>query len=122
MRSGKGVRNRMSWGRPRVALVASGSVIAVCLVGSLPGPALANDQPAAPRILRVVFPAPVGHRQPTARDLPPDVLRDENMKPPAGEAQSQSQAQPQSKGRDAPAGNDNALWPRGEDLQICRGC
>jgi hypothetical protein len=57
--------------------------------------------------------APIGHRQPRAQDLPPDVLRDEGMtrRPPAPDA---SRHQGDQRVGQAPSGD--------LDLQICRQC
>jgi hypothetical protein len=59
--------------------------------------------------------APIGHRQPRAQDLPPDVLRDEGMTPqppePAPDALREQGGQGASR---VPFGDD--------ELQICRQC
>jgi hypothetical protein len=43
--------------------------------------------------------APIGHRQPTPADLPPDVRKQEEPGAPQSEPQPQSQAQPSAKSR-----------------------
>ena len=62
--------------------------------------------------------APIGHRQPRAQDLPPDVLRDEGM--------TRQSPEPEPGIRpDAPRqqGDQGASrMPFGDDLQICRQC
>jgi hypothetical protein len=59
--------------------------------------------------------APIGHRQPRAQDLPPDVLRDEGMTRLAPEpAPDALRHQGDQRAGQAPSGN--------LDLQICRQC
>jgi hypothetical protein len=62
--------------------------------------------------------APIGHRQPRAQDLPPDVLRDEGM--------TRQSPEPEPGIRpDAPRqqGDPGASrMPFGDDLKICRQC
>jgi hypothetical protein len=50
--------------------------------------------------------APIGHRQPTLRDLPPDIRRQEQLGDPAT-------------GQPGPAPSTDAIDPQ---LRICRGC
>jgi hypothetical protein len=59
--------------------------------------------------------APIGHRQPRAQDLPPDVLRDEGMtRRPPEPAPDASRPQGDQRAGQAPSGD--------LDLQICRQC
>jgi hypothetical protein len=59
--------------------------------------------------------APIGHRQPRAQDLPPDVLRDEGMtRRPPEPAPDASRHQGDQRVGQAPSGD--------LDLQICRQC
>jgi hypothetical protein len=63
--------------------------------------------------------APIGHRQPRAQDLPPDVLRDEGMTrhPPEPAPTALPDALRDQGGQGA------GLTPFGdENLQICREC
>jgi hypothetical protein len=63
--------------------------------------------------------APIGHRQPRAQDLPPDVLRDEGMtrQPPEPAPTALPEALRNQGDRRA------HLTPFGdEDLRICREC
>ena len=62
--------------------------------------------------------APIGHRQPRAQDLPPDVLRDEGMTRQLPE--SAPITRPDAS-RDQGA-QRAARTPFGNQLQICRGC
>jgi hypothetical protein len=62
--------------------------------------------------------APIGHRQPRAQDLPPDVLRDEGMTrlPPEPAPSTLPGASREQGGQRA------SRMPFGDDLQICRQC
>ena len=64
--------------------------------------------------------APIGHRQPRAQDLPPDVLRSEGMSQPSPGSGSQTPALP-PEGSDN-AGNAQRRSKLNQNLQICRGC
>jgi hypothetical protein len=67
------------------------------------------------------MPAPVGHRQPRAQDLPPKVLREEGMVRPPAEPQGETTAQRINGSQDTgkpPAGPSTL----DKELQICRGC
>jgi hypothetical protein len=72
-----------------------------------------------PTIGQGPLPAPIGHRQPRAQDLPPDVLRDEGMtrQPPEPAPASRPEASRDRGDRRA------SQTPLGDNqLQICRGC
>jgi hypothetical protein len=64
------------------------------------------------------LPAPIGHRQPRAQDLPPDVLRDEGM--------TQTPPEPALSERlDASRNQPDRRVPRtpvDDELRICREC
>ncbi|HEY3658006.1 MAG TPA: hypothetical protein VGL34_23770 [Steroidobacteraceae bacterium] len=67
------------------------------------------------------MPAPIGHRQPTAQDLPPDVLRDEGM------LHAPTLQRPQVPNLTPGGLNDTGSAPAAPDqldkeLQICRDC
>jgi hypothetical protein len=65
--------------------------------------------------------APIGHRQPRAQDLPPDVLRDEGMAQPPMSAQAQAPARPPDGSHDSvKAPTQRSTLDK--ELQICRGC
>ena len=61
------------------------------------------------------MPAPIGHRQPRAQDLPPDVLREEGMAPPAPASRPDAS-------RDQVDGHADQTPFGDNQLQICRGC
>jgi hypothetical protein len=89
--------------------------LALFTIGAvMSGPAQAESTPHP-------MPAPIGHRQPTARDLPPDVLRDEGMLPAPTLHQRQAPTLP-------PGGLSNSGGARAgrsqldKELQICRDC
>jgi len=67
--------------------------------------------------------APVGHRQPSPSDLPPDVLRDEGMSPQGTNQQPGTPAHgaPPDVARERP-GQHVLPGPLDDDLRICRGC
>ena len=107
--------------RPRIPLPGR-YAIAVILVAAwsgMPAAALAQSDPLPQVTGKGPLPAPVGHRQPRAQDLPPDVLRDEGMtrQPPEPVPTilpdaSRDRGDP----RAGPAPFDN------KQLQICRRC
>ena len=76
------------------------AVVLVTACGGISAPALAQSDPLPQMNGQGPWPAPIGHRQPRAQDLPPDVLRHEGMTR-------------QAPGR-TPSGDLN--------LQICRQC
>ena len=107
--------------RHRVPLPA-GYAMAVILVAAwsgIPAAALAQSAPLPQVTGKGPLPAPVGHRQPRAQDLPPDVLREEGMaQPPAEPAPTILPDASRDRG-DQSVGQapfDN------KELQICRGC
>jgi len=99
----------------RVRMAALCLAIAPILVTAWSGlSAAAFAQSALPQTIgQGRMSAPIGHRQPRAQDLPPDVLRDEGMtrRPPAPDA---SRHQGDQRVGQAPSGD--------LDLQICRQC
>jgi hypothetical protein len=61
-----------------VALFFGGPIAPVAIAQSSNAPVLDSQRPGAtPRVRNHPFPAPVGHRQPGRKDLPPGVARDE---------------------------------------------
>jgi hypothetical protein len=107
----------------------AGCAVAVILVSAWSGmlatfPAHGDPLPQMngtlpPTIGQGPLPAPIGHRQPRAQDLPPDVLRDEGMtrQPPEPAPASRPDATVGRGGRNADR------TPFGDNqLQICRGC
>jgi hypothetical protein len=104
--------------RHRVARPSARYAAAVILViawSGLPATVLAQSGPMPQMKAPGPMQAPIGHRQPRAQDLPPDVLRDEGMnrQPPEPAPTKQPNASRDQAGQ-APF-SDNAL-------QICRGC
>jgi hypothetical protein len=65
--------------------------------------------------------APIGHRQPRAQDLPPDVLRDEGMARSPINRQSQAPALPPDRPHDVGKARTSRST-LDKDLQISRGC
>jgi hypothetical protein len=97
-----------SWHLTLVAIT-----ILVAVEVALPVPARAQSFPAP-------MPAPIGHRQPRAQDLPPDVLRDEGM-------QRRTAHEPQAPTLPANGSHNTGNAQAGrskldQSLQICRGC
>jgi hypothetical protein len=93
-------------GARRFAARCAIAVVSVTLWSGMPVAVRAQGYPVPQTNRQCPLPAPVGHRQPRAQDLPPDVLRDEDMARPApGGRRSRS---------DGPF--------EGGDLRICRGC
>jgi hypothetical protein len=60
-------------------LLSAAAAIAVCAAGTTMALAQQSSAPLlnAPDLQTTVWPAPVGHRQPTQSDLPPSVRKDE---------------------------------------------
>jgi hypothetical protein len=104
-------------------------VVAVILVSAWSGipatvPAYGDPLPPMngtlpPTIGQGPMSAPIGHRQPRAQDLPPDVLRDEGMTRQAPEPAPASRPRA-SRGRGDRRAGQNPLGDN--QLQICRGC
>jgi hypothetical protein len=87
--------------------------------GGIPSTVLAQSDPLPQMKAPGSMPAPIGHRQPRAQDLPPDVLRDEgmNQRPPESAPTMQPDASRDQGDRRA------GRMPFGDgDLQICRQC
>jgi hypothetical protein len=95
--------------------VASAAAAILVIVGvALPVPAQAQSTPGPMQ-------APIGHRQPRAQDLPPDVLRDEGMAQPPTAHQPQAPTLPPDRSHNT--GNAQAGRSKlDKSLQICRGC
>jgi hypothetical protein len=100
-------------------------VVAVILVSAWSGmpatvPAHGDPLPQIngalpPTIGQGPLPAPIGHRQPRAQDLPPDVLREEGMTPPAPASRPDAS-------RDQVDGHAGQTPFGDNQLQICREC
>jgi hypothetical protein len=89
------------------------ALVPVVLWSAMPIAASAQSDPGPRMNVFGPFPAPIGHRQPRARDLPPDVLRDEGMTRQAPEPlASQSKSGRQGSRSGGPFG----------DLRICSKC
>jgi hypothetical protein len=100
----------------RLVVRCAMALVPVVLWGAMPVAASAQSDLGPRTNLPGPFPAPIGHRQPRAQDLPPDVLRDEGMAPQAPEPPSASRSKSgrQESGSGGPFG--------GGDLRICRQC
>jgi hypothetical protein len=90
------------------------AVILVTAWSGLSAAALAQSDPAPATNGLGRMSAPIGHRQPRAQDLPPDVLRDEGMtrRPP-------EPAPTTVPGASREQGDQTML---DQDLRICRQC
>jgi hypothetical protein len=99
---------------PRYAV----AVILVAACSGLSATALAQSDPSRLTNGQGRMSAPIGHRQPRALDLPPDVLRDEGMTPQPPEPAP-------TKRPDASLDQGDqrvSRTPLDDDLQICRQC
>jgi hypothetical protein len=111
---------------PRAGARFAAAVVLVSAWSGIPAAVLAQSNPLPQTNMQGPMPAPIGHRQPRAQDLPPDVLRDEGMnRQPAGPASTM----PPDASRDQPdASRDQGDRHAGrlpfgdDDLQICRQC
>jgi hypothetical protein len=95
------------------------AVILVTACSGISAAALAQSDPLSLTNGQGRMSAPIGHRQPRAQDLPPDVLRDEGMSrhPPEPAPTALPDALRDQGGQGA------GLTPFGdENLQICREC
>jgi hypothetical protein len=94
------------------------AVILVAVCSGISAAALAQSDPLSLTNGQGRMSAPIGHRQPRAQDLPPDVLRDEGMtrRPPepvpTGRSDTSLDQGDQRAGR----------TPLEDDLRICRQC
>jgi hypothetical protein len=113
----------MQLDRNRVSRPGAWRVVAVILVTAWSGmPAAVSAQSAGPSpqmTVQGLWPAPTGHRQPHAWDLPPDVLRDEGMSARSPEPAPSKQPDTSRHGVDQHAGGAPFS---DEQLKICRGC
>jgi hypothetical protein len=105
-------------GTARVARYAV-AVVLVTACGGISAAALAQSDPFPQTNGQGRMSAPIGHRQPRAQDLPPDVLRAEGMtrqapEPAPTKLPDASRHQGDQRAGRTPAG--------GLDLQICRQC
>jgi len=94
------------------------AVILVTACSGISAAALAQSDPLSLTNGQGRMSAPIGHRQPRAQDLPPDVLRDEGMtrQPPAPAPTKRPDAS-------LDQGDQRASrTPLDDDLQICRQC
>jgi hypothetical protein len=105
--------------RPRLVAGCAVAVILVTAWSSIPATALAQSGPLPQTNGLGPLPAPIGHRQPRAQDLPPDVLRDEGM------SRQPSEPAPTMRpdaSRDQGYRRAGRMPSIDDDLQICRGC
>ena len=93
------------------------AVILVTACSGISAAALAQSDPLSLTNGQGRMSAPIGHRQPRAQDLPPDVLRDEGMTRQPPEPASTTQPDPLRDQDNRRAGRT----PFG-DLQICGQC
>jgi hypothetical protein len=94
------------------------AVILVTAWSGISAAALAQSDPLPRTNGQGRMSAPIGHRQPRAQDLPPDVLREEGMtrQPPEPDPGMRPDA---SRERGDPGAS---RIPFGDELQICRQC
>lgn len=109
--------NQAGLDRPCVKRRGRRYAVAVILVTAWSGlsvAALAQSDPAPATNGLGRMSAPIGHRQPRAQDLPPDVLRDEGMtrRPPEPPPTTLPDA----------AGAQGDQTSLDQDLRICRQC
>jgi hypothetical protein len=109
----QGTRSRC--GGLMAAACCTFAVIFVTAWAGISAAAFAQSTSLPQTIGRGRMSAPIGHRQPRAQDLPPDVLRAEGMTPrPPAPAPDASRHQGDQRAGQAPSGH--------LDLQICRRC
>ena len=99
---------------PRYAV----ALVLVAACGGLSATALAQSDPLRLTNGQGRMSAPIGHRQPRAQDLPPDVLRDEGMTPRPPEPSPTKRPDASLDQGDQRA----SRTPLDDDLQICRHC
>jgi hypothetical protein len=92
------------------------ALVPVVLWSTMPVAASAQSGLAPQTNFHGPFPAPIGHRQPRAQDLPPDVLRDEGM------ARQAPEPPPASRPKSGRQGSGSGGPFGGGDLRICRQC
>jgi hypothetical protein len=92
------------------------AVASVTLWSSMPLVVRAQGYPVPQTNVQGPLPTPVGHRQPRAQDLPPDVLRDEGM------ARHAPEAAPATQPNSGEQGSRSGGPFEGGDLRICREC
>jgi hypothetical protein len=100
---------------PRMSRAKSAiAAILIITANGMSVAAWAQSDPVPQTNVHRPLPAPVGHRQPHAWDLPPDVLRHEGMSqlPPEAAPAARSDTSPDQTGR----------APFDDDMQVCRGC
>jgi hypothetical protein len=104
---------------PRPGACCAIAAILLIAGNGLPTAVLAQSRSLPQTDTQGLMPAPIGHRQPRAQDLPPDVLRDEGMT-----RQPPEPAPPTLPGasRDQGDRRDLGMPFVGNDLQICRQC
>jgi hypothetical protein len=104
---------------PRPGARYAAAVILVIAWSGLPATVLAQSGPLPQMKAPGPIQAPIGHRQPRAQDLPPDVLRSEGMSPRPPEPAPATRPDASRDQVDQRAGQT----PFGDNqLQICRGC
>jgi hypothetical protein len=72
-------KTQSSWGKIRTAILSASMTVALCFGGPMAASAQSSSAPLLDSQHPDVRPmaAPVGHRQPQQKDLPPSVSRDE---------------------------------------------
>ena len=72
-------KTQSHWRRMRTAILSASVTVALCLGGPMAASAQSSGAPLLDSQRPDVgpMPAPVGHRQPQQKDLPPSVSRDE---------------------------------------------
>jgi hypothetical protein len=107
--------NRDRYRRPARGARYAFAVILVTAWSGISTATLAQSNPLPQTNGQGRMSAPIGHRQPRAQDLPPDVLRDEGMtlQPPEPAPDASREQGDQGASR-VPFG--------GNELQICRQC
>jgi hypothetical protein len=104
---------------PRPGVWRAAAVILVTAWSGLPTTVSAQSNPLPQMNVQGPMNAPIGHRQPRAQDLPPDVLRAEGMnrQPP-----EPAPAMRPNELRDPGRRNAGRLPFGDAELQICRQC
>jgi hypothetical protein len=106
----------ITFGRLRGTARYAVAVVLVAAWSGISTAAQAQSDPSRQLNGQGPMPAPIGHRQPRAQDLPPDVLRDEGMTPrPPESASKVPPGAPRDQGAGQTTFGDN-------QQQICRGC
>jgi hypothetical protein len=108
----------------RVASRYAAAAALVILCGGVPVAGQAQNSVVPQTRVQAPWSAPVGHRQPSAADLPPDVLRDEGMSPRGMNQQPGAPAPGAPRADASPEHREQHGYgePLDEGLRICREC